>query len=54
MKIVDKRWYEKNKHIYPASTWQNVKIILQVIAELIHFLHLIVGSDQVFMRQMPI
>lgn len=21
-KVVDRRWYEKNKHIYPASTWQ--------------------------------
>ncbi|XWW98851.1 hypothetical protein V2A60_006854 [Cordyceps javanica] len=22
-KVVDRRWYERNKHIYPASTWQN-------------------------------
>ncbi|GAO17343.1 uncharacterized protein UV8b_00227 [Ustilaginoidea virens] len=22
-KIVDRRWYERNKHIYPASTWQH-------------------------------
>lgn len=22
-KVVDRRWYEKNKHIYPASTWQD-------------------------------
>ena len=21
-KVVDRRWYEKNKHIYPASMWQ--------------------------------
>ena len=21
-KVVDRRWYESNKHIYPASTWQ--------------------------------
>ncbi|ODA79667.1 hypothetical protein RJ55_05261 [Drechmeria coniospora] len=21
-KVVDRRWYERNKHIYPASTWQ--------------------------------
>lgn len=21
-KVVDRRWYEKNKHIYPASIWQ--------------------------------
>lgn len=21
-KVVDRRWYEKNKHIYPASAWQ--------------------------------
>ncbi|KAL1303516.1 hypothetical protein AAFC00_006891 [Neodothiora populina] len=21
-KVVDRRWYEKNKHIYPASTWE--------------------------------
>jgi len=21
-KVVDRRWYEKNKHIYPASVWQ--------------------------------
>jgi protein FAM50 len=20
-KVVDRRWYEKNKHIYPASLW---------------------------------
>ncbi|KAF4981266.1 hypothetical protein FZEAL_2892 [Fusarium zealandicum] len=22
-KVVDRRWYEKNKHIYPASMWQD-------------------------------
>lgn len=22
-KVVDRRWYEKNKHIYPASSWHN-------------------------------
>lgn len=21
-KVVDRRWYARNKHIYPASTWQ--------------------------------
>lgn len=21
-KVVDRRWYERNKHIYPASSWQ--------------------------------
>ena len=21
-KVVDRRWYKRNKHIYPASTWQ--------------------------------
>lgn len=21
-KVVDRRWFEKNKHIYPASVWQ--------------------------------
>ena len=21
-KVVDRRWYEKNKHIYPASSWE--------------------------------
>jgi protein FAM50 len=21
-KVVDRRWYERNKHIYPASTWE--------------------------------
>lgn len=21
-KVVDRRWFEKNKHIYPASMWQ--------------------------------
>lgn len=21
-KVVDRRWYEKHKHIYPASTWE--------------------------------
>jgi protein FAM50 len=21
-KVVDRRWYEKNKHIFPASMWQ--------------------------------
>lgn len=21
-KVVDRRWYEKNKHIYPSSVWQ--------------------------------
>lgn len=24
-KIVDRRWYEKNKHIYPASLWREYK-----------------------------
>jgi protein FAM50 len=22
-KVVDRRWYERNKHIFPASTWQD-------------------------------
>ena len=22
-KVVDRRWYEKNKHIYPASIWED-------------------------------
>jgi protein FAM50 len=22
-KVVDRRWYERNKHIYPASIWQD-------------------------------
>jgi protein FAM50 len=22
-KVVDRRWYEKNKHIFPASTWED-------------------------------
>lgn len=21
-KVVDRRWYERNRHIYPASLWQ--------------------------------
>jgi protein FAM50 len=21
-KVVDRRWYERNKHVYPASVWQ--------------------------------
>jgi len=21
-KVVDRRWYQRNKHIYPANTWQ--------------------------------
>jgi protein FAM50 len=25
-KVVDRRWYEKNKHIYPASVWKEFKI----------------------------
>jgi protein FAM50 len=24
-KVVDRRWYEKNKHIYPASVWKEYK-----------------------------
>ena len=24
-KVVDRRWYEKNKHIYPASLWREYK-----------------------------
>ncbi|RMZ82368.1 hypothetical protein DV737_g2108, partial [Chaetothyriales sp. CBS 132003] len=24
-KVVDRRWYERNKHIYPASTWKQFK-----------------------------
>lgn len=23
IKVVDRRWYEKNKHIFPASTWED-------------------------------
>jgi protein FAM50 len=23
-KVVDRRWYERNKHIYPASVWQEL------------------------------
>ena len=22
-KVVDRRWYQRNKHIYPASVWQD-------------------------------
>lgn len=22
-KVVDRRWYERNKHIFPASVWSN-------------------------------
>lgn len=22
-KVVDRRWYQRNKHIYPANLWQN-------------------------------
>lgn len=25
MKVVDRRWYQKNKHIFPASTWKEFK-----------------------------
>ncbi len=24
-KVVDRRWFEKNKHIYPASVWKEFK-----------------------------
>ena len=24
-KVVDRRWYQKNKHIYPASLWKEFK-----------------------------
>lgn len=24
-KVVDRRWYERNKHIYPASLWRDYK-----------------------------
>lgn len=24
-KVVDRRWYERNKHIYPASMWKEYK-----------------------------
>eukprot|EP01053_Blabericola_migrator_P001727 Blabericola_migrator_1__1726@NODE_1464_length_4502_cov_13_265614_g964_i0_p2_GENE_NODE_1464_length_4502_cov_13_265614_g964_i0NODE_1464_length_4502_cov_13_265614_g964_i0_p2_ORF_typecomplete_len312_score63_35XAP5/PF04921_14/1_3e03XAP5/PF04921_14/3_9e34DUF5567/PF17722_1/0_35DUF5567/PF17722_1/1_9e03Phage_HK97_TLTM/PF06120_11/5_9_NODE_1464_length_4502_cov_13_265614_g964_i034884423 len=24
MYVVDKRWYDKNRHIYPLSTWENL------------------------------
>jgi protein FAM50 len=24
--VVDRRWYEKNKHIYPASVWKEYKV----------------------------
>jgi protein FAM50 len=24
-KVVDRRWYEQNKHIYPASVWEEYK-----------------------------
>lgn len=25
-KVVDRRWYEKNKHIYPASLWREYRV----------------------------
>jgi protein FAM50 len=25
-KVVDRRWYEKNKHIYPASLWEEFDV----------------------------
>ncbi|KAL6244225.1 hypothetical protein RBB50_009095 [Rhinocladiella similis] len=25
-KVVDRRWYERNKHIYPASVWKEFKV----------------------------
>lgn len=25
-KVVDRRWYERNKHIFPASTWKEFKV----------------------------
>jgi len=25
-KVVDRRWYERNKHIYPASLWKEFEI----------------------------
>jgi protein FAM50 len=25
-KVVDRRWYQKNKHIFPASTWKEFKL----------------------------
>lgn len=25
-KVVDRRWYEKNKHIFPASTWRDFRV----------------------------
>lgn len=27
-KIVERRWYERNKHIFPASRWEVVRIVL--------------------------
>jgi protein FAM50 len=24
-KVVDRRWYERNKHIFPASVWEEYK-----------------------------
>jgi protein FAM50 len=26
VKVVDRRWYEKNKHIYPASLWEEFDV----------------------------
>lgn len=27
-KIVDRKWYERNKHIFPASRWEIVSTLL--------------------------
>jgi protein FAM50 len=25
-KVVDRRWYEKNKHVFPASVWEEFDV----------------------------
>jgi protein FAM50 len=25
-KVVDRRWYEKNKHVFPASVWEDFDV----------------------------
>ena len=26
VKVIDRRWYEKNKHIYPMSIWEDFDV----------------------------
>lgn len=43
-KVVERHWYDKNKHIFPASRWEVGCIPLEGLRSII-FLHVLIGAN---------